>query len=179
MTDTHNEIFELSFKLGLFFFIILVLYLFLDKNMDNGLKIILVVMLYFILLADRCYDSGVDYRDSHEGFGRSGDRIAALNKNRGQLGQFYVQCNKCGRDRIVEEKRKSKKQHMVQNKGYCMNGCKDTVGNTMSFYNKKYIDTDQIFCYNCLLDKDSHQYVRNYRNFPYVNGPPGTNEFTH
>lgn len=175
MTDNTPE-FELGFKLGLFIFIILVLYLFVDKAIDIGIKIILIVMLYFILLSDRCYDAK---NNCHEGFGRSGDRIKALNKDRGMLGQFYVPCHKCGRERIIEEKKKSRGSCLKHNEGYCMDNCADRTKDTMSFYNEKYIDTDQIYCYNCLLDRDTQLYQRNYKNFPYVNGPPGTNKFTH
>jgi hypothetical protein len=41
------------------------------------------------------------------------------------------------------------------------------------------VDTNHIFCYNCLLDNSTKRFFRNYDNFPQTNGPPQSNEFSH
>jgi hypothetical protein len=105
-----------------------------------------------------------------------------LNKDRGKIGHFYVKCGKCGRQGVLDKISDVSKT--------CHDGCpyvsdNETHGKTedwrepMSFFNNKYIDTQQISCYNCLLDTETHRMIRNYKDYPYVNGPPGTNSFTH
>lgn len=41
------------------------------------------------------------------------------------------------------------------------------------------VDSNHIFCYNCLLDNETKRFFRNYDNFPQTNGPPQSNEFSH
>jgi hypothetical protein len=119
-------------------------------------------------------------------------RIRNQNKVRGTLGDFYVQCHGCGRDRIIEER--GAKNLGAQNFGktctspldsrrpYCLAGCKDRANLTMNFFNDQYVDTDHMYCYNCLMDDSEYwnrMSVRNYKDFPSVNGPPQTNNYTH
>lgn len=61
-------------------------------------------------------------------------------------------------------------------KSYCIKDCADNIGrDTVSLWNDGYIDIDQIFCYNCMLDLKSKvlREARTYRELPPVNGPPG------
>lgn len=61
-------------------------------------------------------------------------------------------------------------------KSYCIKDCADNIGrDTVSLWNDGYIDIDQIFCYNCMLDLKSKvlREARTYRELPSVNGPPG------
>ena len=120
-----------------------------------------------------------------------------LNKENGYHGQFYIQGYGCGRNRLNYDQKYDKFQknnlpHYDENlekigaslypdcncsyTTKCKPGIKDHE--RLSFYNDNYFDTDAIFCYNCLLDEDTKNILRNYRNFPYINGPPGTNSFT-
>lgn len=125
-------------------------------------------------------------------------RLNFLNKDRGKTKQFLVKCGRCGRQGILDNIAETMKNppdcpyslgqydsnqyngDEMYGKAQSCYGCPDEKCNeTMSFFNNKYIDTEQIFCYNCLLDTDTHMLIRNYEDFPYVNGPPGTNSFTH
>lgn len=61
-------------------------------------------------------------------------------------------------------------------RSYCIKDCADNIGrDTVSLWNDGYIDIDQEFCYNCLLDLKSKvlREARTYRELPPVNGPPG------
>ena len=61
-------------------------------------------------------------------------------------------------------------------KSYCIKDCADNIGrDTVSLWNDNYIDTEEIFCYNCALDLKSKVESRalNYRELPAINGPPG------
>jgi len=110
-------------------------------------------------------------------------RIRNQNKVRGTLGYFYVQCHGCGRDRIIQERgAKTCNCPLDGGRPYCLAGCKDRANMTMNFFNDKYVDTDHIYCYNCLMDDSEYwnrMSVRNYKDFPSVNGPPQTNNYTH
>lgn len=170
MTD-ENESCELGYRLTVFIFVVVVLFLYVDETISDSYKAILILIL-FLLFACEYYCNKVN--NYVERFGRSGDRITKLNNTRGTLGNFHVACHKCGRSRIIDEKIK-----MNHVKHHVKHNIKNKTNGTMSFYNKKYIDTDQIYCYNCLLDTDTQSYLRNHNNFPYINGPPGTNKFTH
>ncbi len=96
-----------------------------------------------------------------------------------QYGQFYVDCPKCGRARVIQEKDNLHKTGDIYgNPTFCLHGCKDGINNdTVSVYNDKYIDKDQVFCYGCPLDNETKAFYRNYMNFPYDNGPPGTGTY--
>lgn len=59
---------------------------------------------------------------------------------------------------------------------YCIKDCADNVGrDTVSLWNNNYIDTNEIFCYNCGLDRRAkiENAALNYRELPAINGPPG------
>jgi hypothetical protein len=61
-------------------------------------------------------------------------------------------------------------------RSYCVKDCADNIGrDTVSLWNDNYIDTDEIFCYNCALDLKSkvESAALNYRELPAINGPPG------
>lgn len=173
--DQYNDTFQLGYKCSLLLLLILIVCIFIDKNIQLYIKIVLIVLLYFLLLADKCYDNG----ESSECFGRDHDRIYDLNKDRGRLGNFYVNCHQCVRDRLLEEEKQSREKcEQCDGANYCLANCTQETEKTMSFYNKKYIDNDMIYCYNCPLDKNTQLFLRNYDNFPYINGPPQTNRFT-
>ena len=89
----------------------------------------------------------INNMENYEGFGRRERTIDMLNKDRGELGQFYVNCYKCGREGILDEYSQYEK---VNNNNVKNNNSCNLNDKKMSFYNKKYIDTDMIYCYNCL-----------------------------
>lgn len=127
----------------------------------SALSLLLIVMFILIMCI---FSKTVNFNERF-------DKINNLNKTRGKLGKFLVDCDDCD----------NKKYQYVDS--YCKNDMNDNLNNfknsTMSFYNDKYIDKNVIYCYNCLLDNETNLLMRNYKNFPYINGPPGTNFFTH
>lgn len=140
------------------------------------------------------------YDNTLEGFDRT-DRLNWLNKDIGKLGQFYVNCKGCGRKKIIQEQIHRplryrsfgadscpiQNNYLRENKDssrYCVQDCvrdyvqdcSDNIGrDTVSLWNDDYIDTDQIFCYNCALDLKTKvlQEAKTYRELPASNGPPG------
>lgn len=59
---------------------------------------------------------------------------------------------------------------------YCIKDCADNIGrDTVSLWNDNYIDTNEIFCYNCGLDLKAkiENAALNLRELPAINGPPG------
>lgn len=160
-------------QLIVFFLVMAITYIFITSVVNVSIKFSLVFIL-LLLISMNCKIN------TQENFGRTNNDVCESNKLRGQLGNFYVDCHKCGRERLIQEKEDLNKECDYNNEGnYCKSNCKDKINNSMSFYNNAYIDKNQINCYNCLLDEDSQKYMRNMKNFPYVNGPPGTNYFTH
>lgn len=127
-------------------------------------------------------------------------RINKLNNTRGKLGNFYVNCHSCGRKRILEERHKLQSDVLRscqsyrtpctgrgvtncgnsgnETKGTCTGSCMGREHETMSFFNNQYVDLNQIFCYNCLLDNvhNDRYFLKNYVYWPSisdpVNGPP-------
>jgi hypothetical protein len=184
-----------------------------NRSSQHCFKIILCLFLGLILIV--CFISRTDCRDqdvaelpeTFESFeSLRQKRIYNLNKDRGKLGNFYVQCHKCGRAGLLEEKEKSlqaNEKKCFKFKNYSADSCPGSVtsipgakdsctstcehckekNQTMSFFNKQYIDMDQAFCYNCLMDAQDKakaydvpyeaNLLRNFNNFPPVNGPPG------
>lgn len=151
-----------------------------------ALILLLILVIILIVAANRT--------NIKEGFSKYGYRyeipkgltnrqtiLHNLNKDRGFLGHFYVDCPKCSRSFV--------KPCGKTNQSYQSETCTSPTciimpyahqpENTMSFYNDNYVDKDQTFCYNCLLDNDTKRFMRNYLNFPYTNGPPGTNTFSY
>jgi hypothetical protein len=62
------------------------------------------------------------------------------------------------------------------NRSYCIKDCADNIGrDTVSLWNDDYIDTNEIFCYNCALDLGAKVENRALalRELPAINGPPG------
>lgn len=108
-------------------------------------------------------DENDDYREGFKNYGNYTNysiknheqRIADTNNRRNNEGRFYVNCHACGRERVMQElygkDTRPKKNNDSQNK-YCIDDCGFRSNNTMSFYNNNYVDSDNIFCYNCLLD---------------------------
>lgn len=189
-----------KFKIILFIFITLILYVFITESVDTLVQITLLVILYFLLFVDHCNDnegSCVFDPENTEGFDsykNREERIKDLNDTRGKLGNFYVNCHSCGRKRILEERHKIQ-QDILRScqsyrtpctgrgcasgcKGTCTGSCKEREHETMSFFNNKYVDKDQIFCYNCLMDNvhNDRYFTKNYVYWPTirdpVNGPP-------
>lgn len=63
--------------------------------------------------------------------------IHLLNSQRGEYGRFKVDCDSCDRSNEYFNTESS-----IQ---------KECDKNTMSFFNDKYVETSQIYCYNCLI----------------------------
>lgn len=99
-------------------------------------------------------------------------------------------CNKC--QRCMRRKRYRLRTHHGNDVGctkcssgnsdkgvhrsYCIKDCADNIGrDTVSLWNDNYIDTNEIFCYNCALDLKAkvQNQALNYRELPAINGPPG------
>lgn len=191
----NNNKYDVTFKIVLFLVISVILYLFIKDEIDTSTKIFLLLVLYFLLLADYCNSIHNTYSKEgvKEGFIDADDdyavdqsltrrekRIQALNATRGMDGNFYVQCHKCGRGRLLEDRQQKELAKNlcpgclsgVSKDGFCLGNCKQKEHQTMSFFNKQYIDTDQIDCYDCLLDRHAQLTIRNIMDFPPVNGPP-------
>ena len=151
----------LSYRIVIFLITVFLLLYFFNNDTNIITKIIIVLLLHAILYSD-CY---AEYFDNV--LGTTPDE---LNNNRGLLGNFYVDCDKCGRDRILEDRNTNKQKRKFQNDK------KHNIEDSMSYHNNKYIDMKNQ-CYNCLLNNTS--LTRNYKDFPYVNGTPDTNSFTH
>lgn len=118
------------------------------------------------------------------------EKIDDTNERRCNEGRFYVNCHSCGRKRVIEELygRKPKtgcdmmdNENKKCNSKFCKEdcpSCKNRFNNTMSFYNDNYVDTDQIFCYNCLLDRyfppdgvTKTPFAKNYIYWPSLEDP--------
>lgn len=149
----------LSYRVIIFLITVLLLLFFFNNDTHLITKIISVLVLHAILYSD-CY---AEYFDNVVG-----KTPEELNTNRGLLGTFYVDCHKCGRDRILEDNNKQIRK-FKQNK-------KHDITDSMSYYNDKYIDMKNQ-CYNCLLNNTSLK--RNYKDYLHINSTPGTNSFTH
>lgn len=93
-----------------------------------------------------------------------------------RFNDFYlnkVRCNKNNRN-IVKDQIKN---HVSQ---LSMPDYKDGYDyRNVKFNPLNNVDTNHIFCYNCLLDNETKRFFRNFDNFPQTNGPPQTNEFSH
>lgn len=160
----------------------------------------LILGICFVIALMMIYESVFfveDFNSVEETLTPRQKRLNFLNKDRGKLGRFLVNCGRCGRqgilDKIAEVSKSSPdcpyaldwynddQYNGDENQGSANRcpGCPKRCNQTMSFFNNKYIDTAQTFCYNCLLDTDTHMLIRNYKDYPSVNGPPGTNSFTH
>lgn len=168
-------------NIALAIFIIFILCLFVSNAIDLFCKIILLVIIYVLLFTDIVNLSDVqsDNLLNVEGFDsykNREQRIKDLNDSRGKTGNFYVACHPCGRERILEDRKKVCRS--CSNRSYCRDTCKEHQNESMSFFNKQYVDTDQIFCYNCLLDSvhNDRYFMKNYVYWPDVddpvNGPP-------
>jgi len=140
------------------------------------LFILFILYLLFLLF-------GQNNKETFDSFKSRRERVDELNALRGTLGNFYVNCPPCGRKRIIQERlqRQSDElnKYMLEiDREKC--ACKNKYNQTMSYFNDKYTDKDQIFCYNCLMDNaDSERYfIKNYVYWPDiddpVNGPPTT-----
>lgn len=161
----------LTYRVIILLITIIILFFFINNSMDIITKIIIILLLHSILYSDYYSDYYNEY------FGNtinttSNHQIQELNKDRGTLGNFYVNCHKCGRDRILEDKQNIKQHVCISNAN------QHKIEDSMSYDNNKYISNENQ-CYNCLLDNNNLISIRNYKDFPYVNGSPGTNFYTH
>ena len=168
-------------NVALAIFIIFVLCLFVSNAIDLFCKIILLIIIYVLLFteiddqseSDNPSDLNVENFDSYK---NREQRIKDLNDSRGKTGNFYVDCHLCGRARILEDRKKVCTS--CSNRSYCRDTCKEHQNESMSFFNDRYVDTDQTFCYNCLLDSthNDRYFLKNYVYWPDVddpvNGPP-------
>lgn len=173
----NNEIndCDIWFNIILFFLIAFILYIFISHN-DFTLKILLLIILFFILFVNH-YNNSNSKVSEHFGSSISREeRIKKLNDSRGKTGNFYVECHKCGRQRILHDRKKISIN--CYDRSYCADLCAKSKNETLSFYNNKYIDSNQISCYNCLMDNANNEryFVKNYVYWPNikdrVNGPP-------
>lgn len=147
--------------------------------MDNNyivLTIILILLLIFV-----CYN-----KNNNENFGKSKDYKKYYNKSIGKTGNFYVNCSKCN-DKVNE---KYNHYSLLDNKNnydnrfnnfYVNRVLKNNIPKQLSLPDPNKInpinniDTNHIFCYNCLLDNKIKEKLKDSDNFPHVNGPPHTN----
>lgn len=194
-----NRLLSVQFKIVLFIYVVLMLYLFAMNKINDYIKIGMVVILYIMLYVDYKIDYDEEQYKNKEKYNNLNDqtiisdkrdrlnnkmrnKIAELNRGRNYEGRFYVDCHKCGRQRIEEDINNrvcgnDKDQHK-----YCSVNCVGGKERAMSFYNNKYVDRSKIFCYNPLIDeceKNSsyeQDYGGTYIYFPTiadpVNGPP-------
>lgn len=170
-----------NYKIVIIIFIFLLIPLFINNHINNGIKFLIFIVyciLLFLLLEDNIYchknNENFDNSDYNSKFQYHYDnpvgmtdrqtRLYNLNKDRGYLGHFYVKCNKCNNNKL-------------NTRNNCSPELQFNKINKLSFYNDHYVDTDVSYCYDCLLDNDTKSLMRNYRNFPYINGPPGTSTF--
>jgi len=152
----------LSYRIIIFIITIFLLLYFFNNDTNIITKIIIVLLLHAILYSD-CY---AEYFDNV-----LGTTHEELNNNRGLLGNFYVDCHKCGRERTLNDMTYNYKCNNLTE--YTK---KHNIEDSMSYHNNKYIDMKNQ-CYNCILKNTS--LTRNYKDFPYVNGTPDTNSFTY
>lgn len=125
----------------------------------NIILFILTILLYIII----CICKYTEYYDNLIGLSPEN-----INDNRGLLGNFYVDCHKCDRNRILDSDNNKQLRTCTKDKIY-----NDTEG--MRYYSK-YIDMGNN-CYNCLID--NRLITRNYKDLPSVNGISNTNSFIH
>ncbi len=183
--DTTNKLFLCILMLVIFF------------SMCGNLILRICFIIMMILIFDMMTTEYEDFDTTKEKLTPRQKRLNFLNKDRGKIGHFLVNCGRCGRKGILDKISEVANSNPdcpynldqyngnqyngdeMYGKAQSCPGCPKKCNETMSFFNNKYIDTEQTFCYNCLLDTDTHLLIRNYKDFPYVNGPPGTNSFTH
>lgn len=187
--DHISTKYNLKFKIIMFMFITMILYFFITESVDMIVKVTLLVILYFMLFVDHCNDNegscvfSCTDTESFDSLKTREQRIEELNDTRGKLGNFYVNCHSCGRKRILEERHKLRRDILNSRQsglyaGSCTGSCKDREHETMSFFNNQYVDKNQIFCYNCLMDNvhNDRYFTKNYVYWPNlndsVNGPP-------
>lgn len=197
-----NKLLSVQFKIVMFIYVLLMLYLFAMNRINDYIKIAMVVVLYIMLYIDYKIDYEDEQYKNKEKYNNLNDKtmlsdnhfkerlnakmrnkIAELNRGRNYEGRFYVDCQKCGRHRIEEDITNNKVcgNDKDQNK-YCSVNCVGGKERAMSFYNNKYVDRSKIFCYNPLIDeceKNSsyeQDYGGTYIYFPTIadpiNGPP-------
>jgi hypothetical protein len=142
-------------------------------SIDFILFLLTAFVLFVLLFMNICDDDLLENFDSYK---NREERIKDLNDSRGKTGNFYVKCHACGRKRILQDRKKI--CNRCSDTAYCLDSCKEGQNEKMSFFNNKYIDKDQIFCYNCLMDNDHNNryFLKNYVYWPSmkdpVNGPP-------
>jgi Ca2+/Na+ antiporter len=180
-----------TINLFLFILLILIFVLYLFSTDDT---ILVTLILLFVIFAIYFYYNSFYFNTKGENFildeNENEDitlgymtererRIRKLNATRGKTGQFYVPCHKCGRDRILQERRKMELDAnlcpaCLNNGIYCLGRCIEPEGENMHFFNSKYIDVNATSCYDCILDKEADKMLKTaYREFPTpVNGPP-------
>jgi hypothetical protein len=133
-----------------------------------------------------------------EGFNNTEQNINRLNSTRGKDRQFYVHCKECNRRAKLLERNpyaftrakcdsctwneyqhntryNHPKIHPLLLNRKCVS-CRDNIArDTVSIWNDDYIDTSQIFCYNCLSDEGLNKWNNELTTaeLPAINGPPG------
>lgn len=172
-------------------FIIFAFCLFVTNAIDLFCKIIILIIIYLLLFTN-LRQSGSDIRsnpdiENFDSYKNREQRIKDLNDSRGKTGHFYVDCHPCGRERILEDRKKTctgdpslsqSSQSSQLSRSYCRDTCKERQNESMSFFNNRYVDIDQTFCYNCLMDRthNDRYFLKNYVYWPDiddpVNGPP-------
>lgn len=132
---------------------------FLPNGVIKYIIISLMLVIMYVLLLINFDDENNDVEDyintqDNSFQTRRQQKIKELNDGRNTEGRFYVNCHKCGRDRILDDRFNNLKRRELEQKEMCIKPCTNTPEKSMSFYNENYVDSSKIFCYNCLIDED-------------------------
>lgn len=133
--------------------LITIIILFYLDNINITTIIITILLLYCILYSIYCNEH--------------------FNNISVELSGFYIDCTKCGKNRIFEDMIHTYKcKYIEDNKKY------HNIEDSMSYYDNKYIDIKNQ-CYNCVLDNNTNITIRNYKDIPSINGAPESNYYSH
>ena len=75
-------------------------------------------------------------------------KIKELNEHRNTEGRFYVDCHKCGRDKILEDMINNQRTVYLKSNKTPHTPCTHGREKTMSYYNEKFVDSSKIFYHN-------------------------------
>lgn len=107
-----------------------------------SLKIVIILLFIIAIIYvyhSKMYENYSNYGDDTKLSNRQ-KTIHLLNKQRGELGRFKIDCDSCTTTFMNELTKLPKKS---------------TDKKTMSFFNTKYVEIPQTYCYNCIIDADS------------------------
>jgi hypothetical protein len=150
------------------------LYLFIAliiMRMADQSNLIIILLQIIVIISS----TNIEFTNKPEQFIRIEKRRERLNAERGKWDRFLVDCDSCdrrGRKWAIDDELTFKP---ITNKQLPKIQIPEAQQyNTISMLDENYRDKDQAFCYNCLLDNDTRQLVRNYLDDYDVatNGPP-------